>query len=316
MALDHYVSQVHLKNFYSPLLDGLMYAIRKSDLKRFTPKSQDVCRIEEGSTNAYLTKDRAIEEFLKDVEPRYNVSLKKLRGKKIDQEAIASLAGFAAYIVTCSPTAMRLYTDPLKAQLEAAATILDKQGLIPKAPEILGDKSITELLADGTVKFTIDPKYPQALGIANILHHTSVFGNSPWEILHNDHEDSPFFTSDYPVAMETFDLNTPINRIVPLAPDIAIRIRPNIRLSGTKPDMTFAKFDATSRRLKRAEVLEINRLLVRCAEDLIFFRDNHTWVEGFVSKNRRFRIEPVTHKIPHGTGHLLVSTHRVLVQQA
>jgi hypothetical protein len=72
MALDHYVSQVYLKNFYSPALDGLMYALRKSDLKRFPTKSQDVCRIEEGSTNAYLTKDRAIEEFLKEVEPRYN----------------------------------------------------------------------------------------------------------------------------------------------------------------------------------------------------------------------------------------------------
>jgi hypothetical protein len=51
LALDHYVSQVHLKNFYSPAMNGLMYAIRKSDLKRFPTKSQDVCRIEEGSTN-------------------------------------------------------------------------------------------------------------------------------------------------------------------------------------------------------------------------------------------------------------------------
>jgi hypothetical protein len=31
-ALDHYVSQAHLKNFHSPALDGLMHAIRKSDL--------------------------------------------------------------------------------------------------------------------------------------------------------------------------------------------------------------------------------------------------------------------------------------------
>jgi hypothetical protein len=142
MALDHYVSQVHLKNFYSPALDGLMYAIRKSDLKRFPTKSQDVCRIEEGSTNAYLSKDRAIEEFLKDVEPRYNASLAKLRENKMDQEAIASLAGFAADVVTCSPTAMGLHSGPLKAQLEAAAAILDKQGAIPKAPEILGEKSL------------------------------------------------------------------------------------------------------------------------------------------------------------------------------
>jgi hypothetical protein len=34
MALDHYISQVHLKNFYSPAPDGLMYAMGKSDLKR------------------------------------------------------------------------------------------------------------------------------------------------------------------------------------------------------------------------------------------------------------------------------------------
>ena len=60
MPLDHYVSQVHLKNFYSPVLDGLMYGTRKSDLKCFRTKSQDVCRIEDGSTNAYLREDRAI----------------------------------------------------------------------------------------------------------------------------------------------------------------------------------------------------------------------------------------------------------------
>lgn len=311
MALDHYVSQVHLKNFYSPALDGLMYAIQKSNLKRFTPKSQDVCRIEEGRTNAYLTEDRAVEEFLKDVEPRYNASLAKLRDSKMDQEAIASLAGFAAYIVSCSPTAMRLHSGPLKAALESTARIIDEQGLIPKAPEALAEKSITELLADGSVKFSVDPKYPQAIAISNIVHYTSVFGNSPWEILHNTEADSSFFSSDYPVAMEIFDINRPINRIVPLAPDLAIRIIPDIRLSGSKPDLTFSRFKFASRRLKRAEVLEINRLMVRCAEDLIFFRDDREWVEDFVKKNRRYRIEPVTHKLPHGSGTLLVSTHRI-----
>jgi hypothetical protein len=93
-------SQVLLKNFYSPAVDGLMYAVGKSDLKRFTPKSQDVCRIEEGSTNPFLTEERAIEEFLKVVEPRYNRSLAKLRENKMDQESIASIAGFAAYVIT------------------------------------------------------------------------------------------------------------------------------------------------------------------------------------------------------------------------
>jgi hypothetical protein len=64
-----------------------------------------------------------------------------------------------------------------------------------------------------------DPKYPQAIGVTSVMNHVSVFGNSPWEILHNEHADSPFFTSDYPVAIETFDLNR-INFSV--APDVIV----------------------------------------------------------------------------------------------
>ncbi|MCC6889086.1 MAG: DUF4238 domain-containing protein [Hyphomicrobiales bacterium] len=314
MPLDHYVSQVHLRNFNSPTLGGLMHAMRKSDLKRFRTKSQDICRIEDGSTNAYLKEDRAIEDFLKDVEPRYNASLTKLRENKIDQECIHCIAGFAAYIVACSPTAMRVHSGPLKATLESTAAILDAQGLLPKAPEALGEKSITELLADGTANFSVDPKYPQAIGISNVLRHVSVFGNSPWEILHNDDADSPFFTSDYPAAIEVTDLNTPINRIVPLAPDLAIRIMPDIRLSGANSDLSFAGFKAAPRRLNRADVVDLNRLIVRCAEDLLLYRDNRPWIEGFIAKNRRYWIEPVTKQVPHGSGTLNVSTQRIVAR--
>jgi hypothetical protein len=311
MPLDHYVSQVHLRNFYSPSLNGMMYAIRKSDLKCFTTRSQDVCRIEDNSTNAYLLEDRAVEAFLEDVEPRYNASLTKIRENKIDRECIHTIAGFAAYVVTCSPAAMRINSGPLKAALNSTSKILDAQGALPKAPEALGEKSITELLADGTVKFTVDPKYPQAIGISNILHHTSVFGNSPWEILHNSEADSPFFTSDYPAAIEAADLSTPINRVVPLAPDLAIRIRPDLRLSGTKPDLAFPGFKATPRQMRRTEILEINRLLVRCAEDLLFYREERDWIKSFVAKNRQYRVDAVTHTLPHGSGDLLVSTQRI-----
>ena len=39
-----------------------MYAIRKSDMKEFETRANDVCRIEEGGTNAHLRQDRAVEE--------------------------------------------------------------------------------------------------------------------------------------------------------------------------------------------------------------------------------------------------------------
>jgi hypothetical protein len=311
MPFDHYISQVHLKNFNSPALDGMLYAIRKSDLRRFQTKSRDICRIHDGSTNAYLTESRAIEEFLKDVEPRYNASLAKLRENKPDQESIFCIAGFVAYIINCSPGAMRIHSGPLKATLASTATLLDAQGEIPKAPKALGGKSMTELLADGTVTFDVDPKYPQAIGVTSVMNHVSIFGNSSWEILHNEEADSPFFTSDYPVAIETFDLNTPINRVVPLAPDLAIRIQPDIRLSRTPPDLSFAKFKVSSRKLRPKEISDLNRLIVRCAEDLVLYRDDHAWVESFVAKNCRYRVEPVTQTLKHDGGDLIVATHRI-----
>ena len=65
-----------------------MYAMRKSDLKAFTPNSKSVCRIDDGNTNAYLREDRAIEEFLKSIEPNYNTAVAKLMGDKIDSECV------------------------------------------------------------------------------------------------------------------------------------------------------------------------------------------------------------------------------------
>ena len=313
MALDHYVSQVHLRNFYSPALESHMYAMRKSDLKSFPCNSRSVCRIEEGSTNAYLINDRAIEEFLLSIEPRYNVSVAKLRENKIDKECIHAIAGFVGFVASCAPAAMRIHVGPLQSLLESEAAILDKQGLIPKAPPSLGSKTLTELLADKEVSFIVDPKYPQALGISSITDRVSIYGNSKWEILLNGIPECPFFTSDFPLAIEATG-HRKMNWIVPLTPDLAIRIIPDIRLDDTAPDPSFAKFTSTQRILRRSEIVEINRLIVQCAEDLVFYRDNHEWIGDFVAKNRHYRIEAVTERIPYSTGFKNITTQRIVPQ--
>ena len=301
MSLDHYVSQVHLKNFYPADPPHLLYAIRKSDLHHFRCNSQSVCRIEEGSTNSYLTEHRAIEEFLKGVEPAYNRALDKLRRKDIDQESIYAVAGFVAYVNTCSPAAMRIHSGPLRAQIESAAKILDEQGVFGKAPPELGSKSMTELLDEGAVQFTVDGKYPQAMGISSITYFQSLFGNSMWEVLHNEEADSPFLTSDFPAAIER-DENPIVNRIVPLAPDLAVRIIPDYRLRGTKPDLSFPHLRVRHRRLKHTDVVNLNRLIVRSAEDTVFSNCGHEWVAGFVRKNRGYRIEAVVDRVPVNGG--------------
>ena len=204
-----------------------------------------------------------------------------------------------------------MHSTPLRAMVDSTAKILDAQGEIPRAPETLGDKSITELLSSGTVKIKVDPKFPQAIGISNIFHYTSVFGNSPWEILRNNYPENPFFTSDYPAAIEVVDFNNQINRVVPLAPDLAIRIKPNIRLSGTKPNLSFPGFESLSRPLRRIEVVGLNRLLVQCAEDLVFYRDQRHWIKGFVAKNCKYRVDAVDGIAEVGSEPFIVSTLRI-----
>jgi len=312
MALDHYVSQVHLRKFNSPAFgERRLHATRKFDLFRFAPRPRDVCRIENGSTNAYLRDERLIEEFLRTVEPAYDPSLAKLRQRKADTECIHTIAGFAAYVSSCAPAAMRLGAGPLRGSVEATAAILDRQNLIGKAPPSLGGKSLTELLAEGTVRAEIDAKYPQALGISGILNRVSVFGNSPWEILHNDDPNSPFFTSDFPVAIE-LRADQITNRLVPLAPDLAVRIMPDVTLSRAKPDLSFARFASRHRAVSGAEVARINRLIVQCAEEHVFYRDDQPWVAAFIAKNGGFRIDSVVTQARRGTGIMTVSRQRIV----
>lgn len=131
MTLDHYISQVHLKNFYAPELGERMYGTHKKNLKIFPCDALSQCRIEDGSTNPYLQEPRVIEDFLKGVEQRYNKALQALRDDQIDPDVIYTIAGFSAYVDTCSPAAMRLASGPIRSTVETTAAILEAKGTIP-----------------------------------------------------------------------------------------------------------------------------------------------------------------------------------------
>ena len=189
---------------------------------------------------------------------------------------------------------MRIQSERLRSAVEAGAALMDARGALPRAPAVLGGARLTDLLRDGTVKTMIDPKYPQAIGVESIVRNTARFGNFKWEILHNDSDDSPFFTSDFPVAIEKTERPGVLNRIVPLAPNLALRIRPDVMLDSDCVDFSFANFGYVNRTPGRNELVELNCSIVRCAEDFVFYRDDHSWVRPFVSKNRWYRVEPRT----------------------
>jgi hypothetical protein len=315
MPLDHYISRVYLKNFYSPALGSRMYAMRKGDLKWFTPDSKSVCRIEDGSTNAYLREDRFIEEFLRTIEPKYNSALAKLTDEKIDRDCIYTIAGFVAYVITCSPAGIRIFSGTVKAQAEHLAMSAEKQGRLPPLPESLVGTSIAQLLESGDIEITVNPKYTQAIGISSILRNVAAFGNFKWEILVNPFSQSPFFTSDYPVAIEQAQDPRLLNRIAPLSPNLAVRIRPDITIDRKRADFDFTTFGYCVRCISHEELIKINRLIVRSGEETIFFRDDLPWVRNFIYKNRDYRIEPIIQRIPTNGGSYLISTQRIVAHK-
>ncbi|MBC8288218.1 MAG: DUF4238 domain-containing protein [Nitrospinae bacterium] len=297
MPLDHYVSQVYLRNFYSSKLGEKLFGIRKRDLHQFPCGSEDVCRIQNGSTNEYLLHDRAIEEFLYGIEPKYNTAIDKLRRGEVDAECIYVISGFIAYVQSCSPAGMRIHSAMPKNAVENTAKMLDAKGEMPPAPAALGGKNITELLETGVIKVEVDPKYPQSIGIGNIMDSVSAFGNFYWEILLNKYSDSPFFTSDFPVTIENTNLSRGLNRVVPLAPDLALRIVPNIYYDKEAAKQNFSQHRFIIKKLSRKQVRTINKLIVQCAEKSVFYSGDQDWVQKFVSKFCRYRIEPLVEEI-------------------
>ena len=59
MPLDHFIPQVHLRNFYGE--DGRLVGVKKENMELFFPKSKTVCGRNDGSTNKYLNNPRIIE---------------------------------------------------------------------------------------------------------------------------------------------------------------------------------------------------------------------------------------------------------------
>jgi hypothetical protein len=206
---------------------------------------------------------------------------------------------------------MRLHSEPLKNIVEETARILDSNSVLPLPPPELGGKNITELLKNEKLQIGINPKYPQALGIASILSHVRMFGNFKWDILMNPFNDNTFFTSDFPVAIEKTDNLHILNRIIPLTPRLAIRIYPDISFDRKRVDFSFSGFRHTVRKLSLRDVMYINELIVRCAETTVFFRDDYGWVPKFVKKNAGFRIESRTIRKPNGKGTLFLSSLEV-----
>ncbi len=290
-----------------------MYAYRKSDGAIFICGSKDVCRIDEGSTNKFLTEPRILEEFLRRIEPYYDRSCDAVVSGQFSIDDIAILAGFVAFVIGTSPTAMRLGVQSLEHLTHTEIELMDRNGMLDPAPEELGGRTATELLRDGMLTIDTDPKYPQAMGIAGIIELAKSFATFHWEILVNPKSQRfPFLTSDYPAAIEGVGKQVPAVRIVPLRPDLAVRIIPQIRPKW-RPNLE-SDFRHKMKRASPSEVRDFNLSIVRSAENLVFSSVDAPWVRDIVNKNSKFGIQLEHTRLAKRSGFLHLNS--IVVQES
>jgi len=226
------------------------------------------------------------------VDPRRSVG-----ASQVDGNSAVVLAGWIAYVETSSPAAMRLGAAMLSPFVEEMAKHADAAGNLPPAPPSLGGKSLSELLRDGTVGVDVDPKYPQALAVDGWSERVRIYSNCRWQFLLNDHLDSPFFTSDYPIIAEPAGAPHLANKVVPLSPTLAVRIIPWMDPRESREGALLSHFKYAIRPLDRSGVREINKLIVRAAESIVIYRDPGDWVLPFVRKHAKFRMVSRTDRV-------------------
>ncbi len=206
---------------------------------------------------------------------------------------------------------MRINSDPLKSQICETARCLEESGEVPAPPSVLGARSFVELVEKNRISINVDEKYPQAMGINIMPRLMSNFGNSIWEVLYNNNPSDSVFTSDYPLTLEPTDHPMIQRTVIPLTPRMALRVIPIKPDDDNDIDLEFSKFRFRSVQLRRKEVVDINRNVVRCAGELVFSSKLKNWMPDFVMKNRRYRIEMVTSRLPSTEGAMFIYTKTV-----
>ena len=196
-----------------------------------------------------------IEDFLPYIEKNYKDSIEKIKNGKINPDIIYVIAGWVAYVNSCSPAGMRIHSEHPKALAYEIARSLESRGMLPHSENF----SLTDSLDSGDVVIKVDPKHPQSLGIKNIEKCTYMLGNYRWEALINNFTDSPFFTSDYPIAIENSRNAIFSNLIIPLSPNLALRIHTNQEKSF---DTNFKQNIFNRKEISHDEVRKINQLKI------------------------------------------------------
>ena len=294
MRKDHYVARTYLKHFADEKLGGMLHAYRKSDGAEFRCRPKDVCHEWDGDLNAaYLVHPQLLGDFRKIFEPHWNAAMGALKSCSITASdkfiLSAGLANFVAATPAFRRCGVEMHNRFTEGNLRFAKKMKEKHGGLPNLPI-----DAIELLEKGEIRLDTDPDYIKAMTTRQLLEQAWAIYNQDWFVIQN-HSSHLFLTSDNPAAvLESGDIRKPMTHVLPVTPKLSVSVTcTNLKLKpfdaardlGTPPlgEIRYGRVDAAGAKM-------INKLIVRCAEDVVFSSEASSGVAALVKKYARHRV--------------------------
>lgn len=288
MALDHFVSRVHLKQFGSPLPSCRLNAVKKSDLKQFQPWPKDVCRVEKWSSNPCFEPEGFIENVAKIAEPGYDHALETISRRSFDEHANIVFSAFAAFLYLASPTTMRslshLVPDFSRRLLLSRLGTVEGRGKNSSA-KLNQDADQILQIESSNLRIRNQERVGQAILLSKTHQFLGLFLQADKEFLISNGT-REFVSSDVPfVSLPCVDRRVKCF-FMPLSPSIGVKFF--LPETGGSEERDYRICIAAA---DRREVGEINVELVKSAEEFVFFRKRDDGLLRLIKRYRSYRIE-------------------------
>jgi hypothetical protein len=307
---DHYVSQTYLRLFVGPDGDLVPYYKNAHVIVGKPKRPKSICFEIEGDSNKYFENPRILDEFLPAFENPWKNNIVKLEKRVLDAKMKYELAGYIAFLRSCTPTAKRFNQKSIAGNLEPIAHKVQLSTL-DKA-DYLSDKEKLALLnaiQNKEIETKIDRQFAHAQGMIALEGMTNRYYCSRWLVLTNE-TDIPFITSDNPAILYYQDMKQQIAQTyVPLKSSMALLIAPDL-------DMDYPSFEDVKRYsnsedrfgiIKKSYVKKFNEAIVKSAERIVLHQKKDDWLEKLVLKYSKWRIEAIVSHIPWGRGIMTIT---------
>jgi len=164
-----------------------------------------------------------------------------------------------------------------------------------------------ELLEEGRITIDTHPDFIKGLATRALMDFAVTIYNADWLIIENS-TDQPFITSDNPVAYFDRGIVRETIRYIPISPRLCLRITFD---AGDAPQRRYTpeemeeliqgppKGNVSRTSFTKLGVKHINKVVVQCAEDLVFSPNQSSGIEALVQKYSRWRIEMDYVEIPN-----------------